>query len=440
MTRRTTLTTLALLAAGALLTVAGAAPPALAQTYAITDIGRLRGSMHSHPRAMKAQANGTIMVVGNTTTSKGATYHGFYWDSATKTITDIGALSGGNSSQALAVNRSGEVVGTSTTTSSGGNGHAIYWNNTARRLTDLTPGLVSAANSIDESGVIVGSTFTQSAGTTCVYWLPQSHGTYGSPTALQSLVVDGVTYLPNAARIQTNGDITGTCQEAATGNSRAVVWKKTDTGVYGAPIDLGLPAGAVSAEAGYSNTAGQVVGWAGMAAGAWNACIWRPGLFEPTDLGSLGGGETRAGSLNVSGQVAGDSLTANGARQAMLWLPEVSLADQQAGLVAGINGLGTLGGSESSSVLFHYYNNGGQAINSQGQVVGWSRTTGNTSVRAFLWDCTTSPRMRDLNVLTPSKGNFTYIREAIGILDSGHITGIAVTKNGEWHAFLMTRQ
>ena len=69
-----------------------------------------------------------------------------------------------------------------------------------------------------------------------------------------------------------------------------------------------------------------------------------------TDLGTLGGGNSRAYGINDAGQVVGQSYTASGEERAFLW---------QAGVMTD---LGTLGGDYSEAC----------AINNAGQVVGQS--------------------------------------------------------------------
>ena len=87
--------------------------------------------------------------------------------------------------------------------------------------------------------------------------------------------------------------------------------------------------------------------------------------------------------------------------------------------------LGTLGGSYSA----------GNAINTSGQVTGFSLTTGNTALHAFLY--TAANGMVDLNTLLPSGSGWTLI-SAFAINDAGQITGSGTNPSGFSHAFLLT--
>jgi probable HAF family extracellular repeat protein len=122
------------------------------------------------------------------------------------------------------------------------------------------------------------------------------------------------------------------------------------------------------------------------------------------------GGNSGSTALNDSGQVTGGSYTSVGGN-----------ADFHAFLWDGItmHDLGTVEGRGSSV---------GTAINPSGQVTGYvaDRTTGDIE-HAFFWDGTT---MQDLGTLggTLSRG--------YDMNDSGQVTGIARTADGERHAFL----
>ena len=90
-------------------------------------------------------------------------------------------------------------------------------------------------------------------------------------------------------------------------------------------------------------------------------------LYRLTEVGTLNRGErSLAVAMNSSGQIAGSSLSAQGdvPWHAFLW-DGIKIKD-----------LGTLGGSESYAT----------AINSFGQVTGYSWKQNNANKHAFLWD------------------------------------------------------
>jgi len=98
-----------------------------------------------------------------------------------------------------------------------------------------------------------------------------------------------------------------------------------------------------------------------------------------TDLGTLGGSETQAFAINSSGQVTGNSGVAGGGVHAFLYA-NGTMSD-----------LGTLGGSDSFAF----------AINGPGQVTGTSYLSGDSVYRAFLYSNGT---MSDLGTGDSSEG------------------------------------
>ena len=85
--------------------------------------------------------------------------------------------------------------------------------------------------------------------------------------------------------------------------------------------------------------------------------------------------------------------------------------------------LGTLGGSYSVAL----------GINSSGQVVGFSTTSGGVS-HAFLYDGTT---MLDLNSLLAADSQGWTITEARAINDSSQIAATGRDSSGDYHALLL---
>jgi probable HAF family extracellular repeat protein len=130
--------------------------------------------------------------------------------------------------------------------------------------------------------------------------------------------------------------------------------------------------------------------------------------FSITDLGTLGGNDSRAAALNQQGDVVGQSTTASGATHAFLYT-DGEMID-----------LGTLGGRNSYAF----------ALNDKGDVVGKSET-GTGTTHAFLY---TGGTMIDIN---PFGSSESY---ATGINDQGDIVGSWKTPDSfpTYHAFLYT--
>ena len=127
-----------------------------------------------------------------------------------------------------------------------------------------------------------------------------------------------------------------------------------------------------------------------------------------TDIGTLGGRDTVLGSapLNDRGQVVGLSQTA----------PDSSVAHAFLWQQGEMRDLGTLGGENSVAT----------AINSSGQIAGWSGTAGGET-HAFIWK---NGVMKDIGTL----GGTTSMAE--GINEHGDVVGESTTATGEQRVFL----
>jgi probable HAF family extracellular repeat protein len=89
--------------------------------------------------------------------------------------------------------------------------------------------------------------------------------------------------------------------------------------------------------------------------------------------------------------------------------------------------LGTLGGSSSWA----------KGINSRGQVVGYSDTTGGLAQHGMLWS---DGALIDLNsfVDAAAASDGWVLTNAYAINDDGLITGVVTYADGDYHAFLLT--
>jgi len=204
-----------------------------------------------------------------------------------------------------------------------------------------------------------------------------------------------------------------TSEDSPTGPSAEASPARAAVKTYTA-VDLGALAIQVESSALAINPAGQVVGKSMISAGdpdaRTHAFVWTQGTM--TDLGTLGTDEASgAMDINPAGQVVGWSADLaeqdNRNSRAVLWENGT------------ITDLGTLGAIPAEA----------EAINSKGQVVGFSGTVlGNQSlVHAFLWE---SGVMSDLGTLG---GNSSRARD---ISPSGQVVGSSETLAGEQHAFL----
>jgi probable HAF family extracellular repeat protein len=202
------------------------------------------------------------------------------------------------------------------------------------------------------------------------------------------------------------------------------------------------------------NNAGQAVGTSNTANGLWHAALFdiRDGQRSVVDLDAIGGsnGGTAYG-INNQGQVVGGTtfpgqtyhhafLYANGTMTDLGNLGLSSSAD-------AINDQGQVVGwySDASAQRPFLYANGrmtdlgtlggccGQAIdvNNNGQTVGWAYT--NTTSHAFIH---ANGAMQDLNNLLPANSGWV-LHDARGINDKGQIVGQGYL-NGVWAVFLLT--
>jgi probable HAF family extracellular repeat protein len=177
---------------------------------------------------------------------------------------------------------------------------------------------------------------------------------------------------------------------------RAVLWQRDTI------TDLGtLPEGGFQSEANAVNSSGQVVGsalnvtpdpnsmqqlpdsigpggfwlWGGIVPPylvQTRAFIWdkRDGM---RDLGTLGGTDAQAFLINDAGQVAGYSYTSSTAQGSCFPVPTDSFIWEKD---KGMRDLGSLGGTCTLVA----------AMNSRGQIVGESSTTGDQAAPGFLWE------------------------------------------------------
>jgi probable HAF family extracellular repeat protein len=341
----------------------------------------------------------------------------------TYTITDLGNLRT-NGAQGLAINASGQVVGTFVPQSDPNSIHAFRTTATgviADPGADLGTlgGSITFGRGINDTGQATGDSTLAGDFTTHAFRTTAT-GRASDPGAdLGSFTSSGSS---TGWAINSVGQVTGSAG-AGTGPSHA--FRSTPNGVPVVLTDLGVFPGGSNSLGLAINCSGQVAGYADFAPSS------PPGFFGPArafrttavgvltdpgaDLGTLGGSQSIAYGINNSGQVTGNArVTGDLFLHAFRSTPNgqpVSLTD-----------LGTLGGNNSE----------GLGINSFGIVVGDSETFPGSPHHAFIYDT----QMRDLNSLIPA-GSGWILGAAWDINDAGQITGVGVI-GGETHGFRLT--
>jgi len=252
-------------------------------------------------------------------------------------IRELGTL-GGAVSQAKAVNRRGQVVGTSR--DGLGRTRAFLWQENLG-IVDLQPltGVNTSANDINEKGEIAGGGDT-GFGDFHAYLLSEGTsfdlGTLGGNES-EALAVNG------------RGQVAGHSRSGGAGATPKHAFVIAEPGTM---IDLGSLGGATSV-AHDLNDRGEAVGLAETKTGAPRAFVWTA-TDGMRDLGTLRAASMALG-INDRTEVVG------GSGHAFLWTPRGGMVD-----------LGTLGGRTSCA----------NAINEAGCIVGASQT-GETDARGL---------------------------------------------------------
>ena len=309
-------------------------------------------------------------------------------------VTDLGTL-GGTFSEAVSVNNKGVVSGSATLTD--GTGHAVIWQ--MGLITDIgTPGLGgmnsnNKAFDVNERGQAVGLAETSTPdpngedfcglGThiTCLPFLWQN----GAMTPLPTLGGNNGLAIP----INNQGQVAGVAENST--------------------LDSGCAAPS------------QVLDF--------EAAIWGPqpgAIQELPPLASDSVGE--ALWINDNGQAVGSSGSC-----ANTLLPPLAVGPHavlwENGSVTDLCNLGGACLGLCESALLGPFGNTALYINNQGQVVGLSALTGETTFHAFLW--TRKTGMQDLGTLP---GDVASV--ALSINGMGEVVGLSIDASGNTRAFL----
>lgn len=327
-------------------------------------------------------------------------------------VNDLGTL-GGSTSEAYALNSSGQVVGFSSISNSPYS-HAVLFSGTGSNNVDLdSQGPVSytgEARGINDSGQIIGWAYTSSG---------RDEATLFTATGKVNLgdLCDS-TVGSEAQAINVSGTIIGyadDCYYTAQGCRLSG---------QGNNVSLGGIGGGINGVAYDINASGQIVGYGTRSDnGAQHATLFSGA--NNFDLGTFGGFNSHAYGINNAGQIVGDST-----------LPGNSVFDAVLFSGTGSNNidLGSLGG-----ISCHAY-----AINNSGEIVGnsYPATNNNSIYHAFIYK---NGVMSDINGLVLTNSGFTNIRlieagsrvPGRAINDSGQIAAVGEI-GGQTHAVLLT--
>ncbi|MBI4845938.1 MAG: PEP-CTERM sorting domain-containing protein [Candidatus Omnitrophica bacterium] len=263
-------------------------------------------------------------------------------------ITDLGTLSGGNTSVATGINNSGQVVGYSATRldSYFSYNHAFLWENGIMKDLGTLADYESWAKGINNSGQVTGMSSMDIRGPLYAFsWengTMRGLGTLGGNSSFGTGINDSgqVVGYSNIG----NGYIHAFLQKNYTMIELSTLSNNNDT----------------HSEAWGINNSGQIVGFSRAANNELHACLWEENRTI-RDLGTLGdNNDSQAYGINDSGQVVGVS---DG--HAFLW---------ENGEMKDLNGLLPVGSAWS----LHQANK----INGLGQIVGSGVINGQT--HAFL--------------------------------------------------------
>jgi probable HAF family extracellular repeat protein len=369
-----------------------------------TTVGSSANSIPSPPNTnLCGGLDGTVHFV----------FHAFKWEDGN--VTDLGVLAGADScSIATSINAEGEIVGYSE------NGvvdpltgirqsRAVLWKDGEIEDLGTFGGNQSVVGSINDRGQIVGAALNaipdpfsiydfQLVGTSngtqtrAFLWengRMQDLGTLGGPDA-------------HAFRVNNRGQVIGISYTDSTPNPTTklptqdpFIWQN------GRMLDLGTLGGTFGLPIALNNR-GQVIGVSNLPGDQISdPFLWDAGKLIDLFTSTIGGNPITANALNDAGEIIGGGAFPNRPFDAYLWRNGVA------------TDLGTLSGDCFSEAI---------AMNSRGQVAGYSVACDFSIQRSFLWE---NGSMVDLNTLIPPNSDLQLV-ETIAINDRGEIAGDGV--------------
>ncbi len=285
----------------------GVGGPACGQNYQITDLGAPNDNYR-----MAHGINSAGEVVGEYATNGAITVGAFWYHSGTNT--DIGVLTGYLDAYAYGINDNDQIAGYCDQMA-GVERAFLYSNGTMHDLGTLAnspPGRgYSEAYAVNRSGQAVGTANVTDLNIYLYHAFLYSGGTM---TDLGTL--EGPAYTSVAYGLNNTGVIVGMSDVATSSTGHAFTYSN------GVMSDLGtLPGGAYSL-ANAVNDSGVIVGEAETTVGAGAyvhafVCTNGPGTMQ--DLGTFGGLRSSAFAINNLGQVVGDAEDTNAVPHAFLY-------------------------------------------------------------------------------------------------------------------------
>ena len=254
----------------------------------LLDLGSWPGDASSEALAI----NDAGVIVG-ASWSAGYQPHAVVWSQGQ--VFDLGTLAGGSESMALAINERGQAAGWSATAD--GARHAVQWDLDSGQVTDLgtAGGAGAGATGINDNGVVVG-------------WIETSDGTLHAAVFDQGESFTDLGEHSLALAINASGLVAGIAR-AEDGNDHAVVWEDERL------VDLD-PDGS-SSQATAINGECIVVGSTARS-GSDTAARWDARTLEVSALDGLSDEPAVAYGVNAAGRIVGES----GGRP-VLWEPRV---------------------------------------------------------------------------------------------------------------------
>jgi probable HAF family extracellular repeat protein len=319
-----------------------------AVSYTFTDLGALPGNN----AAQAWDINSSGQVVGRSYNISNPVYTGFIWSNGSMQSLNTTVTS----DSIPGINDSGQVVG------DGYNNHAFLWTNSSfQDLGTLTGGTTSSANSVNNSGMVVGISDVLVSGTALRHAFAWTAS--GGMQDLGSL--GGANTLSSARRVNDTGQVVGYYM-GTDGRQHAFIWSEA-TGMS----DLGVQGNGSLANG--INNLGQVVGESN---GGFSSFFWSEatGAINLDTFGS--NRRIYAYDINSSGQIVGYGSPAPGSGdRAVLW-------DNYLGEAVDLNTISPVSGWILREAT---------GINEKGEITGWMQSTTSAELHAFVLTPTPVP-------------------------------------------------
>jgi probable HAF family extracellular repeat protein len=321
------------------------------------------------------------------------------------TVTDLGTIGGAASTEARAVNNSGDIIGV-LTLDSGATSGFLYKDG-------VMAGVPLNPFDINQTGVISGSRLAGSQNA-----LTEHAFIYSNNTLTDLGTLPNPNNSSRGNRINSAGQVAGVSYYifgVYQMNSIFLYSPGQMNSVYSGGPNLGQTSGELLD----INDIGQVAGSVPFNAGSgscFHAFLYANGTRR--DLGALPGHQCSSGqAINNRGDVAGVSRTDVSTFEERLFIYSAGV----------LHDLGSLGGCPSCG---HSYVT---AMNNSGQIVGFYWPAGGAPFSAFLY---TDGLLTDLNSLIPADSGW-ILKTANDVNERGEIVGWGFL-NGQKRAFLLT--